>query len=1037
VQGYEIISELGRGGMGVVYKARQVKLNRVVALKMIVSGAHAGETDLARFRTEAEAIARLQHPNIVQIYEVNEQGGLPYFSLEFCAGGSLERKLNGTPLPPREAAQLVETLARAMAAAHQKGVIHRDLKPANVLLAEDGTPKITDFGLAKKLDEAGRTASGAVLGTPSYMAPEQAGGKNREVGPPADVYALGAILYECLTGRPPFRAATALDTLMQVVADEPVPPTQLQSKTPRDLETITLKCLQKDPRGRYGSAQALADDLGRYLKGEPIQARPVGPAERLWRWCQRNWAVAALLALAGTLLVLLAAVMTGAYIRTSAALERSNRHLYLADMHLAQVAMENGEHGRLIEILDKHVPAGRQTDLRGWEWYYLRARCPLLFSLPGRDVYPSAWSPDGRRLALSSNNRSISVWDATTGKNMVVLPDNLAGVGDSVAWSPDGQRLAAARLTAIKIWDVNVGRMDRVFRGHSDTVRSVSWHPDGQQLASGSNDKTVRVWNVATGEEVLCLRGHDAGVSVSWGPDGRHLASADGTTVKVWDKATGKKVFASAAATRSWSRDGRVLATGGSDGTITIWDATTGRKRSWRGHHGRVWFVSLSPDAKRLASETPDMYGRLDHKTGAVQWEDQLKLWDVATGQEIHTRKGFTGHREEVSWRGCTEAASWSPDGKRIATANGWVSVWDAKTGRELFTLRGHKYAKALAWSPDGKRLASEGTGQAVKVWDTAPAQAFRTLRGHKGSVAFLAWSPDGQRLVSVESRGETIKLWNTGTGRELFSMHHSSDGIPRETGGWHPTVSWAPDGKQLATTGKSNTIKVWDPTTGKEARSLAGHTQRVWWAAWSPDSQRLASASEDRTVRVWNAATGEQIDCLCGHGSGVESVAWSPDGGHLASSSFDGTIRVWDVRTGRVDRVINVRGQSVWERLIAWSPDGTKLASASEESSVGARTITVWNLSSENEKLTIQGHTGVLTSVCWSPDAKRLASASRDGTIKLWDPVTGQEAMALQVGGAGVFCVAWSQDGQMLASATADGAIQIWDAARGYQLAK
>jgi formylglycine-generating enzyme required for sulfatase activity len=274
--------------MGVVYQARQTKLNRPVALKMILAGSHAGAADLARFQTEAEAIARLRHPNIVQVYEVGEHEGKPYFSLEFCGGGSLEKKLGGTPLPAREAASLVETLARAMQAAHEQHVIHRDLKPANVMLAEDGTPKITDFGLAKKLDEAGQTATGAVMGTPSYMAPEQAGGKSGAIGPAADIYALGAILYECLTGRPPFNAATVLDTVMQVVMDEPVPPSQLQTKVPRDLETICLKCLHKEVRKRYATTRELADDLRRFLGGEPILARPVGRIERAVKWVKRN-----------------------------------------------------------------------------------------------------------------------------------------------------------------------------------------------------------------------------------------------------------------------------------------------------------------------------------------------------------------------------------------------------------------------------------------------------------------------------------------------------------------------------------------------------------------------------------------------------------------------------------------------------------------------------------------------------------------------------------------------------------------------------
>jgi serine/threonine protein kinase len=281
VPGYEILGVLGRGGMGVVYQARQMKLDRVVALKMILAGGHAAEADLARFKTEAEAVARLQHPHIVQIFEVGEHGGLPFFSLEYCPGGSLDKKLNGTPLPPKEAAALVEKLARAMQAAHDKGVVHRDLKPANVLLADDGEPKITDFGLAKKLDaDAGQTRTGAVMGTPSYMAPEQADGR-RQITPAVDVYGLGAVLYELLTGRPPFRAETPLDTLLQVLDRDPAPPRLLNPNIERDLETVCLKCLEKDPQRRYGSARALAEDLERYLADEGVSARSLNLVSRV------------------------------------------------------------------------------------------------------------------------------------------------------------------------------------------------------------------------------------------------------------------------------------------------------------------------------------------------------------------------------------------------------------------------------------------------------------------------------------------------------------------------------------------------------------------------------------------------------------------------------------------------------------------------------------------------------------------------------------------------------------------------------------
>jgi tetratricopeptide (TPR) repeat protein len=303
VPGYEILEVLGRGGMGIVYKARQTGLGRTVALKMILHAEHAGADARQRFRTEAEALARLQHPHIVQIHEVGECSGLPYFVLEFCGGGSLAGQLDGTPWPPAKAAALVETLARAIDAAHRAHVIHRDLNPANVLLTADGQPKITDFGLAKKLDEQAKTKTGVVMGTPSYMAPEQAGGKPREVGPAADVYALGAVLYELLTGRPPFKAATPLDTMVQVLSEEPVAVRRLQPAAPRSLETVCSKCLEKDPKRRYISADALADDLRRFLEGRPVRARPAGAAERLAKWVRRRPALASL-----CLVILLAGV---------------------------------------------------------------------------------------------------------------------------------------------------------------------------------------------------------------------------------------------------------------------------------------------------------------------------------------------------------------------------------------------------------------------------------------------------------------------------------------------------------------------------------------------------------------------------------------------------------------------------------------------------------------------------------------------------------------------------------------------------------
>ncbi|SIN77006.1 serine/threonine protein kinase [Singulisphaera sp. GP187] len=295
----EILEEIGRGGMGVVYRARQVKLDRIVALKMILAESHANPKSLARFRTEAQAVARLSHPNFVQIYEIGERDGFPYFSMEFVEGGSLARKLGGGPLPVRQAAQIIETLARATHVAHERGIVHRDIKPANILLTHSGEPKITDFGLAKIVTGVGSvnpSRSETLVGTPAYMAPEQAQGDGHELGPLADVYALGATLYEMLTGLPPFQAATALETLLLSLNQDPVPPGRLRTKLPRDIETICLKCLEKEPKRRYPSAEALADDLHAFLGGEPIAAQPAGRLERAVRWSRRQPARAVLVA---------------------------------------------------------------------------------------------------------------------------------------------------------------------------------------------------------------------------------------------------------------------------------------------------------------------------------------------------------------------------------------------------------------------------------------------------------------------------------------------------------------------------------------------------------------------------------------------------------------------------------------------------------------------------------------------------------------------------------------------------------------------
>jgi serine/threonine protein kinase len=337
IPGYEVESVLGCGGMGVVFRARHLRLNRIVALKMAIAGAYASPLERGRFQREAEAVAGLRHPNVVQIHDVGDSDGRPYFTMEFVEGGSLAEKLLGTPLPARQAAELLATLAGGVQAAHQSGIVHRDLKPANVLLTADGSPKITDFGLARRLEgEAGLTRAGTAVGTPSYMAPEQARGKTDSVGPAADIYALGAILYELLSGRPPFRAETAAETVLQVISQDPVPPSRLNAKVPRDLETICLKCLHKEPRLRYDTAAALGEDIDRFLRGEAITARPEGRLAHIGKWVRRHPTHSSLFAAS----LLLAVTLIGGSVWL--ALQRADRR-HAVEVDLKEVADLQGQ----------------------------------------------------------------------------------------------------------------------------------------------------------------------------------------------------------------------------------------------------------------------------------------------------------------------------------------------------------------------------------------------------------------------------------------------------------------------------------------------------------------------------------------------------------------------------------------------------------------------------------------------------------------------------------------------------------------------
>ena len=897
IPGHEVLAMLGRGGMGVVYKARHLRLERLVALKMILAGDLAEPEHVARFLTEARAVARLQHPNIVQIHEIGEQDGRHYFSMEFINGGSLDKALAGIPQPPDEAAQLTETLARAMHVAHERGIVHRDLKPANVLLTADGTPKITDFGLAKQLDEeVGRTRTGLIMGTPSYMPPEQAEGKRWKIGPKADVYALGAILYELLTGRPPFGGANALEIVRQVLDDEPVAPSRLRPHVPRDLETICLKCLQKAPEERYVDAAALADDLSGFLKGEAIKARRVGHVERMLKWARRH-PVSVLVALVlglggvGGTMAWLWLRAAGARQQLAVALdgekqaqEKYRQLMYCRAVDLAYRDWKETNLGRADQLL-----ANCPADLRCWEWYHVFHLCHtdlLMVKSPHSSVRGVAFSPDGKRLAGGSWDGEVKVWDAASGAMDLVLSSRSRGAVESVAFSPDGRRLAgASHDKTVKVWDLASRQEILTLTGHTGGVNSVAFSHDGRHLASASWDETVKIWDVARGQKIRTLKGPAGPVySVAFSPDGKCLASAsyDGP-VMLWDLAGGQetrtlKGHTGAVWSVAFSLDGQRLASASDDTTVRVWDVAHGQVVTVKGHTGPVSSVAFNPDGQRLASASNGRAGGREH------FNTKVTVWTAAAGQEALTLKGYTG----AVW-----SVAFSPDGQRLASASNdmIVKVWDVARGQGILTLKGHTGpVRSVAFSPDGQRLASASDDGLVKLWDMAHGQEALTLKGHTGAVHSVAFSPDGQRLASASIDG--TKVWDVARGQKALAFKHDS-------ATW--SVAFSPDGRRLASA-KNNGATVTEMLEGAQDQKvlqLWGHTGRVKSVAFSPDGRRLVSASADGTVRVWDPASGEETLTLKGHTDSVESVAFSLDGQRLASACQDGTVKVWDAAAG------------------------------------------------------------------------------------------------------------------------------------------
>jgi WD40 repeat protein/tRNA A-37 threonylcarbamoyl transferase component Bud32 len=1028
-QRYTLTRLHAQGGIGQVWLAHDEDLGRDVALKELRPDSGDSATAVARFLEEAKITGQLEHPGVVPVYElVQPKDGHPCYAMRFVGGRTLADAIQdyhrkrqageAGPLDLRGLLTAFVSVCQAVAYAHSRGVLHRDLKPQNVGLGEYGEVLVLDWGLAKVLgqaedptsllpvalgaaDGAGLTQQGQVLGTPAYMAPEQARGRPDLVDKRSDVYGLGAILFEVLTGQPPFTGPDTPEVLKRVAQEPPVRPRQCVPATPRALEAICLKALAKKPEERYSSARDLARDVERWLADESVSAHrePWTARSRRWLGRHRTLVTAASVGLLVTVVGLaVGLVLLGAAngrerqakhreeaARSAAESQRdeARRNLYISHMHLAKRAWDDADMVRLLELLRQHQPTsgGGDPDLRGWEWYYLWRLChtdPLTLTGHTGPIFSVCWSPDGQRLASAGG-----------------------------VWDPQKKRYVAGE---VKVWDQATGRAVLSLRGHTREVTCVCWSPDGQRLASASSDQTVKVWEAATGREVLALKGHTGALrSVCWSPDGKRLASAGyGVTVKVWDAETGQEALALKRRTGPvysvcWSPDGKRLAGARTDNTVTLWDTEKGQEvLTLRGHTSTVLNVCFSPDGRRLASASHD---------GTV------RVWGAQTGQEALTLKGHTGGVDS----GC-----WSPDGQRLASASSdrTVKVWDAARGQEALTLKGHTdKVTSVCWSPDGKRLASAGRGELgkpdeVKVWDAAKEQEALSLKGHTDQVTSVCWRPDGKRLASA-SWDQTVKVWDAHTGQEALTLKGHIRGVLG--------VCFRPDGRRLASASFDQTVKVWDAQTGQETVTLQGHAGPVYSVCWSPDGKRLASAGDDGTVKVWDAANGQEALSLQGHTNAVNAVCYSPDGKGLASASYDNTVKVWDAQTGQETRTL--QGHTSPVLSVCFSPDGRRLATASWDG-----TVKVWEAETGQEALTLKGHTSSVHSVCWSPDGQRLASASHDRMVKVWDAANGQEVLTLKGHTSAVLSVCWSPDGQRLTSAGSDQTVKVWDARTGQE---
>jgi len=1056
---YQILQEIGRGGMGVVYKARQANLSRIVALKMILAGEHSGLRERARLRNEAQAAAQLMHPNVVQIFEIGEHQGLPFLAMEYVAGGNLTRTLRAMPQAFRWSARLTETMARAIHVAHQRGIVHRDLNPSNILIALDGTPKISDFGLAKFLvDDKGLSLSGVILGTPSYMAPEQVSGNGQTIGPGTDVYALGALLYEMLTGAAPFRGFTPMETLCQVMEAELVPPSRLRHGVPEDLETICLKCLDRDPARRYSSAEDLAEDLRRYQENQPVRAHRTSKCRQALQWTRRQPMAARLLGLCSLLLFTLLGVVI-AYslyvteqnrvserawsraikLKNEIAIERdkfsyeastARRRTYDAQLFQVKQSIESGQIELAQELFQPVLEnfAATAKDPAGFELQYLNRlieRAAWLLEGHGAKVSCLAVSRREGTLVSGDSSGQVIVWDLDRkiprycqGKHNAPVCKVAIVAGDETRRGTIASLIAqGGKSVELKLWDTATGALITTLHTGSLQDPDIQFSPDGSLLtlcglAPDDHGEQSYIWKLNSASPPDKPSATIPGTfKQAFSPDGKLLAAGgcDGTVrlhvmadlgsvhrPPALEQRPGGRVTALA-----FSRDGSRLAAGRQDRGLTVWEVATGRIFAhYTDQDGPVVFVDFCLDGKAL-----------------VGCEGTTVLWTRPLDQP-GPRRLLPGVESQIN------SVCLSSDGRLLAAAarNQPVIIWNLSAGtKERFYLANNRSVDQVEFTPDNKSLILGCKDRQIRVWrflDTPDLK--RSLAGHQKEAWALTFSPDGSLLASG-SDDHTIKLWDVDSERELLTLTGHSQTVT--------ALAFFHEGDRLASVSLDGKVILWDLTrTGPDRRQvlasssvLHAYDDRLRAVSVSSDDQHLAAAGSKGLIHICDVAEREVQFDLAGHTGPVYALAYSTNPWVLASASADRTVRWWDPNSGA--EIGNDKRPFTGDmRSVAFSTDGLMMAAGGDP-----RNVTLWSMNSWEVTRTMTGHPLTVRSVAFSPDFKTIATGCDDEKVRLWDTVTGQQFYDLLGHTDRINAVAFSPDGKTLASCDHKGKILLW----------